>query len=417
MRLKINMKSKKRRLAAGLAAVGLMAAAVLGLNCYYRAALPDDFLVKQGEQAVSIASMPGLTLDAADAAEVKAGVVQQNSVSAQTAVVKLWGILPIKTVTLQPVQEKQLQIGGNLFGIKLYTDGVLVVELDKVTTASGRASPGKDAGLKVGDSILSANGVPISTNEELRDIIATGNGKAVELAIRRGESILQLSLQPVKSSGGVWRGGIWVRDSTAGIGTLTCFDEQTGAFAGLGHGIYDVDAGTLLSIGKGEICKAALTGIEKGKNGTPGQLEGVFTGGAPQGILLYNTECGIGGTLDARELMKEQECVSLPVGFKQEVTTGKAYLCSRLDGSAAELYEVEIEKVDFTPGKQSKNLVIRVTDERLLEQTGGIVQGMSGSPIIQNGKLIGAVTHVFVNDAAKGYGIFIENMLDAVSLS
>lgn len=414
MSLKINMKQKKRRLAAGFLSVALIAAAVLGLSCYYRAALPDEFLVKSGEQTVTIASMPGLRLDTADASEVKAGVVQQNSVSAQTATVKLWGVLPIKTVTLQPVSEKRMQLGGNLFGIKLYTDGVLVVELDRVTTASGRASPGKDAGLKVGDSILSANGVPISTNEQLREVIATGNGETIALAVRRGESVLQLDLQPVQSSGGVWRGGIWVRDSTAGIGTLTCFDEQTGAFVGLGHGIYDVDAGTLLTISKGEICKAALTGITKGKNGTPGQLEGVFTEGAPQGELLYNTECGIGGTLDVKELMKEQECVSLPMGLKQEVTTGRAYLCSRLGGSDAELYEVEIEKVDLTPGKQSKNLVIRVTDERLLEQTGGIVQGMSGSPIIQNGKLIGAVTHVFVNDAAKGYGIFIENMLDAV---
>ncbi len=394
-------------------ALVLVVAAVMGLVCYYSFALSDHFMTAGSDRMESIASRPTLTIQKKTEEQVQAGAIKPGGVSEQTAKVKLFGCIPVKEIALEQTTRRQMQLGGELFGIKLYTDGVLVVQIDRVTTASGRASPGRDAGLRVGDSILFANGKAVCSNEELRQVITKAAGKTIALTVRRGERTLQLSLQPVYATSGVWRGGIWVKDSTAGIGTLTCYDEQSGSFVGLGHGIYDPDTKTLLHISKGEICAVALTGIQKGQNGTPGQLEGVFTDGVLQGSLFYNTESGIGGVLNAKELMQSTDCLSLPIAYKQEVSTGTAYLCCRFGSEEISLYEVQIEKVDLSDGKASKNFVLRVTDERLLQKTGGIVQGMSGSPLVQNGKIIGAVTHVFVGDATRGYGIFIENMPDA----
>ncbi len=412
------MKSKKKGIIVSAVAALLLLASVTGLVCYYRAAVPDRFYVEESEQSAgsfSIASREMLTVDADFDGEKTALAQGAASGSERKATIKLWGILPLKTVSLKPVEIKEVQVSGSLFGIKLYTEGVLIVDIDKVTTKDGRVSPGKDAGLKVGDCILSAAGKAICTNDELREIIASSGGKKIALKARRGEQVLSLTLCPAKATSGVWRGGIWVRDSTAGIGTLTCFDPQSGIFAGLGHGIYDVDTGTLMQVANGEICKAALTGVEKGKDGAPGQLEGVFTDGEPHGELLCNTEVGVYGVLDTGESRSVQG-LQMPIALRQEVQTGKAYLYCSLDGESAEQYEVWIERVDLTEGKKTKNLVIRVTDQRLLEKTGGIVQGMSGTPILQNGKLVGAVTHVFVNDAVKGYGIFAENMLEQMNL-
>ncbi len=409
------MKRKHKGWLCGFAALSVAVAVVMGLVCYYSTALSDAFITDFGKHTVAIASNQTLQIQTDRETDTQAGVLTQSGYTASTAKLKLFGFIPVKEIALEQTSRKQLQLGGDLFGIKLYTDGVLVVGIDKVTTASGRVSPGKDAGLRVGDSILLADGKPVCSNEELREVISHAAGKPIALSVRRGEEILSLSLQPAYASGGVWRGGIWVKDSTAGIGTLTCYDASTGSFVGLGHGIYDSDTKTLLHISKGEICKAALTGIRKGQNGTPGQLEGIFTEGAPHGSLRYNTENGIGGVLKAGELMEASACESLPIAYKQEIQTGTAYLCCRFGAEEITKYEVEIEKVDLSDGKTSKNFVLRVTDERLLKKTGGIVQGMSGSPLVQNGKLIGAVTHVFIGDATRGYGIFIENMLDAAA--
>jgi stage IV sporulation protein B len=404
------MKKRQKGFAAGFAAVAATAAAVLGLSCYYAASLPEQFYTASDQTEWSISSQSALVVTEDAEEPLLAGVVGQTSRAAKTATVKLWGILPVKTVSLQSVQLQNVQIGGNLFGIKLYTEGVLVVDIDKITTETGRVSPGRNAGIREGDSILSANGISVSTNEELREIIASSGGEPVQLVVKRDGSLLELSLTPALSSGNIWRGGIWVRDSTAGIGTLTCFDPTTGVFAGLGHGIYDTDTGTLLSVADGEICKAVLTGIEKGEDGSPGQLQGIFTDGAPSGTLLSNTETGVYGILEQTET--DDTAITVPIALKQEVQTGTAYLYCKLDEEQAQFYEIMIEKVDLAEGKETKNLIIRVTDEKLLQKTGGIVQGMSGTPILQNGKLVGAVTHVFVNDSAKGYGIFAENMLD-----
>ncbi len=409
------MKQKHKGLLCGFAALCLAVSAVMGLICYYDHALSDSFCTARDEQVIAVASNPTLQIQKAAETKVQVGVVTEGGYSVGTAKIKLFGIIPVKEVALETTARKQMQLGGKLFGIKLYTDGVLVVGIDKVTTDSGRVSPGKEAGLQVGDSILTADGKAVCSNEELRQIITAAAGKPIALTVRRGESRLSMTLQPAYAVGGVWRGGIWVKDSTAGIGTLTCYDAATGVFVGLGHGIYDPDTKTLLHIAKGEICSAVLTGIKKGQNGTPGQLEGIFTEGILQGELLSNTENGISGVLKAEELMQVEECEMLPIAYKQEITVGKAYLCCRFGGESIEEYEVEIEKVDLSDGKESKNFVIHVTDERLLEKTGGIVQGMSGSPLVQNGRIIGAVTHVFVGDSTRGYGIFIENMLDAVA--
>ena len=402
------MKQKKKGYAILCLALGMITAVVMGLGCYYEHALPD-VLYTVGDASVKIASKAMLSVDKADE---KGSVIDaaSDSISSDLATVRLWGIIPVKSIQLKSYDKTEVSLGGTLFGIKLFTDGVLVVDIDRVTTDNGRVCPALDAGIKEGDCILTADGIPVSSNAELRQIICESGGVPIDLLVRRNGREFTLRLKPARAVSDTWRGGIWVRDSTAGIGTLTCYDAA-GRFVGLGHGIYDVDTGTLLRVGAGSICEATLTGIVKGCDGSPGKLEGIFTDSAPLGSLLYNSDAGIGGVLEECDA----KAVNLPIALRQEVKTGKAYLCCMLDEEELQYYEVKIEKVDLSDGKQSKNMVIRVTDERLLEKTGGIVQGMSGSPIIQDGKLIGAVTHVFVNNAKKGYGIFIENMLDAVS--
>ncbi len=219
-----------------------------------------------------------------------------------------------------------------------------------------------------------------------------------------------VQIEPVYSPADkAYKLGVWVRDSIQGIGTVTFFDEETNRFGALGHGIYDVDTGGLMSLKQGHITSAQLTDIVKGEKGVPGELEGFIAADEVLGDITKNTEIGIFG--DAKTAAFTGD--SYPIGVQTEVEENKATILSNIAGDTVIPYEIEIEQVNHFAKDNNKGMVIHVTDERLLEQTGGIVQGMSGSPIMQNGKLIGAVTHVFVNDPTRGYGIFIENMLNA----
>ena len=304
---------------------------------------------------------------------------------------------------------KYLIPGGNLIGIRLKTDGVLVVGTESFDSVNGDVSPAEEAGIKIGDTLKTVEDIRISDNEQLSEIIASSGGTPLDVEIIRDGEIVAVTMTPeISSVTGEYKCGLWIRDSTGGIGTLTYYDAENGSFGSLGHGIYDTDTGKIIPTEKGEICDATLSGVTKGTNGTAGELKGTISGDA-FGNIISNNENGIYGNIN----IIANSLDILPVAFPDEVITGKAEIISTVRNNTPEIFEIEIERI--SKSAENKNFVIRVTDEELLNITGGIVQGMSGSPIIQNGRIIGAVTHVFVNDPTKGYGIFIDNMLNATS--
>lgn len=294
---------------------------------------------------------------------------------------------------------------GRAFGIKLFTDGVIVASLSDIYTAGGSCCPAAEAGLRPGDYLLRADGMDIQSNSALAAYIGRSQGDTVTFLVRRGDKEFEAAVTPVFGEG-AFRTGMWVRDSAAGVGTLTFYDPETGIFAGLGHGICDSDAGSVMALRAGEPAGITLCGIVRGLRGEPGQLKGYFSSDEPLGELLENNETGVYGTL-----FDPPEGEAVDVLSRGEVKTGPAEILVSIDGSGPRTYQAEIERIN-SADQPTKNLVIRVTDPGLLESTGGIVQGMSGAPILQNGKLAGAVTHVFTDDPAMGYGIFAQTMVE-----
>ena len=297
---------------------------------------------------------------------------------------------------------------GTVFGIKLFTDGVIVASLSDIYTDSGVCCPAAEAGIQPGDYLLTADGRDIPDNATLAQYIGSSQGEPIAFQIRRGDEVLEVEVDPVYG-GGSFKTGMWVRDSAAGIGTLTFYDPESGKFGGLGHGICDMDTSGVMTLKSGEPAPITLSGIVKGEKNAPGQLRGYFSSDESLGTLLANKETGVYGTLNT---VPNGEAVE--VLTREEVEPGPVQLMVCLDETGPQLYEGEIEEI-VDRDSQTKNLVVHVTDPRLIEKTGGIVQGMSGCPILQNGKMAGAVTHVFTEDPTRGYGIFIENMLDAAS--
>ena len=297
---------------------------------------------------------------------------------------------------------------GHTVGVKLFADGVMVVGL------SDGETPAKESGLREGDILLAFNGTDVDSIEQFQRLLAENGAARATMSVRRGARTLTLPVTPEASSGGGYRLGAWIRDSMAGIGTMTFYDPQSGVFGALGHGVTDVDTGALMPLEHGSVMDATVKAVKRGESGSPGELRGDFDLTRDSGSLYANTDCGVFGVLDG-ETNAVTTRPAVPVAKKGEVTTGKAAILANCGGDEVRAYEVEIERV-YAGASPTRNLLVRVTDPALLARTGGIVQGMSGSPILQNGKLVGAVTHVLVNDATRGYGIFIENMLAAAGL-
>ena len=357
----------------------------------------EDFCVFAGEESFDDGSL--IVMNAVSDVTVTGDAVYEA---------RLFGVIPIKTVSANVISSRELVAAGSPFGVKLYTDGVLVVGLGDVETAEGIVSPAREAGIETGDVVLSVNGQNVMTNEDISRLVSD-SAQEMEFEILRKDKSFKVKVKPAFTDAGN-KIGMWVRDSTAGIGTVTFVDKQTGMFGGLGHGICDIDTGEIMPLLHGSVVTAQVNGVIKGKAGSPGELTGIINEKEEIGTILKNTQTGVYGTLsdlDAIDTSRLYETCS-----RSGVKTGKAtIICDVGDGTKE--YAVEIEKV-YNGTSKTKNMSIRVTDKELLSKTGGIVQGMSGSPIIQNGKLIGAVTHVLVNDSSRGYAIFIENMLDAM---
>lgn len=301
---------------------------------------------------------------------------------------------------------RELIPGGMAFGVKYYAKGAIIIGVCDVETASGLVSPARDAGLAAGDIVTAAGGSEIGTLEELLELVKGCGGKKIEIQYLRDNQTQSTFVTPVIDKGAnEYRMGVWVRDSTAGIGTITFIDAKNHRFGGLGHGINDSTTGMLMPFGRGSITDVRITGVVRGRKSVPGELKGEF-GGKDVGKLLSNTEVGVFGFYDT---LPAELPDPVPVAPASALRTGEAIVRTSAGGSLQE-YAIEIEEI-YRDSGNTKNFLVRVTDERLLELTGGIVQGMSGSPILQDGKLVGAVTHVLVNDPTRGYGICIDNML------
>ncbi len=403
---------KLLKISAILLAVTVLAVSAVCITL--RAALPDQWTVNKGESLrfARTGLMTGAPTVTADSYAVG---VSANA-GGYSAKIKLLGIVPIKTVWVNEIQETAVGVSGAPFGIKLYSEGVMIVGFTDIRTPTGYQNPAKAAGLRMGDTVTGINGVAMRDNAQVQQAVVDcgGNPLTVEYT-RKGES-LQCTVIPMReTTEDTWRIGMRVRDSTAGIGTLTFICEQDGVYAGLGHPVTDVDTGEEIALLTGQIVPVEITDYTQSSSGAPGELKGILSAFSV-GEIAKNGETGIFGKLYGSNQAFETR--QMTVALRQEVTTGPAEIYCCIDGSSPKVYAVEIERIRYSEENLTKNMIIRITDDRLLEQTGGIVQGMSGSPVVQNQKLVGAVTHVLVNDPTRGYAIFAENMLqDAQKLA
>jgi stage IV sporulation protein B len=392
----------------GFLLVGVLAVRLLGK------AIPDQIYIPYGETASYDFGVPVTVTMKDEEREVFTSLATEVPTAEQTVYTvtcRLFGIFPVKDVEVMVVGKEYVYASGEPVGIYAKSFGILVVGTGNVTDIDGTECRPADKLVKGGDYIVSVNGETVTDKEELIEKINAYGSQREILGIQRAGEYIEVSIQPAENDMGNYLLGIWVRDDLAGVGTLTYYRED-GTFGALGHAISDGDTGELFEIAEGYLYTADIVGIHKGERGTPGELAGVidYREESFLGSITDNTVLGIHGVLEetaAEELLAEE----YEVAYKQDVRTGAAFILSSVSGEMKS-YEIRIEDLDYNSSEQNKGILFRVTDPELLELTGGIVQGMSGSPIIQGGRLIGAVTHVFVSDSSMGYGIFIEKMLD-----
>ena len=323
----------------------------------------------------------------------------------KTIITALWSLVIVSCLSA-PAFAQELLVGGQVVGIQVSTKGVLVAGLSEVETADGVCTPAKYAGIRQGDIVIKANGRTVSKAADVIAAVEAAGGQPVKLCIERENKKMELDVRPACSAEGQWLLGMWLRDGISGIGTITFQDPESGVYGALGHSISDSESGIQLPVGQGSICDAQILSVNPGTSGTPGELNGCADLGKALGSIALNTDCGIFGEgysiLGTRKLESGQ------------LATGPATIVSTISGRYTGEYAVEVNRVYRDSSGQ--HAMISVTDPELLEKTGGIVQGMSGSPLIQNGKLVGAVTHVFVSDPSKGYAVSIDDMLKAAGI-
>lgn len=317
-------------------------------------------------------------------------------------------------------QRMQVYAGGDNIGVKISTKGVLVVAFSDIESADGKIikSPAQTSDVEIGDIVITVNEKKINSSKDLAKFISDSSDGTAILEISRDNKIISKNVKLCANKSGDYKLGMWVRDSTAGIGTMTFIDKNTGVYGGLGHPITDSETQMILSVDKGSLVRSTVVNVKKGEIGSPGELKGIFNNEKnPIGSVGKNTPSGIFGVVSEKNLSYFTNNDRLyDIAYKDEIKVGPAKIITTIDDKGPKFYDISIEKILDTSKGANKNMLIKITDEHLIEKTGGIVQGMSGSPIIQDGKIIGAVTHVLVNKPSVGYGIYIENMLKDANL-
>ena len=386
--------------------------------------VPDTILLRKGEEErISFEIPVSATMVMSDSSYVKTPVATSmcfvpGEEKSYKMDLKYMGIVPLKTVRLDVVSGKEVAISGMPVGIYVKTKGVLVIDTGSYVNLKGEeVSPSEDV-LQPGDHILQVNGADVIGKRPFVNLVESSNGEEMILTLLRNGEVSKIKVQPQQNEEGVFKLGVWIRDSAQGIGTLSYITKE-GQFAALGHGVNDADLGEIMALERGSIYETNILAIRKADDAMPGEFTGVITFDESDymGSIEKNTTEGIYGSLSDEYLLTQRgeeflgDCVVYPVGLKQEIREGEAQIYCCIEEAPA-FYDVYIEEVICNPQESNMGIMLTITDDELLAKTGGIVQGMSGSPIIQDGKIVGAVTHVLVNDPTKGYGIFLENMLN-----
>ena len=376
--------------------------------------IPDEITIFEGEN-ISLKTIFGIALHSEDEVlEVSSNSGEKtiNKIGNETLSVSLFDKLFIKSVDVSVLPRTTVIPVGNIAGVKLYTNGVLVVGMSEIEGEDSKTyKPYENTGIEEGDTIIKINDNLISSTDDLIEKVNMSKGEKVEIEYIHDEETKECSITPVKTSKEEYKLGLWVRDSAAGVGTVTFYEPSTQSFGALGHGITDIDTGDLLNIASGEFVTAKVLNIKKGENGNPGKIQGTVEEQETIGDITKNTEFGIYGKIQDLSSLNIDTSKEMEVAMREEIELGKATILCSLDNQTVKEYEIEITKIYRDNNYNNKSMEIKVTDEELIEKTGGIIQGMSGSPIIQNGKFIGAVTHVLVNSSTEGYAIFGDLML------
>ncbi len=384
--------------------------------------LPDNLVLFEGEN-LELPSIFGIffNLDNENAT-LETSSSEARKISDEVGVtnmeVSLFNKFLIKEVEVSVLPKTKVIPVGNLAGVKLYTNGVLVVGMSEIQGIDNKIyKPYEKTGIEEGDTIISINSQTIHSTEDLIETVNESSGQEVKIDYVRDNQTLQCSMTPVKTSEEEYKLGLWVRDSAAGVGTVTFYEPKSGSFGALGHGIVDIDTEKLIDISSGEFVTTKILNVQKGEKGNPGRIQGTIDNQKNIGIISKNTKFGIYGRVDNIDTLNLQKSKEMEVASRDEIHTGDATILSTLENGNTEEYKIEIVKIFKENNYDNKSMQIKVTDEKLLEKTGGIIQGMSGSPIIQDGKFIGAVTHVLVNDPEEGYAVFADIMLKQLSIN
>lgn len=324
----------------------------------------------------------------------------------------LFGAIPLKEITVNVIPKTYVVPLGDAVGLKLYTSGVLVVGMGEIEgDGNVKYKPYENSGIEEGDRIIAINNNTVTCTTDLINEVNKSKGNSVNVQYIRDEDTIETSIIPAKGSDNKYKLGLWVRDAAAGVGTVSFYEPETKTFAALGHGIQDIDTGKLLKIAKGDFVTTKIISITKGKKGTPGKIQGSIENSTTIGKVGKNTEFGVFGTLNNTTVLNINKNDAIEVASRDEIKEGKATIISTVEEGKKKQYEIEIQKIYRHNNENNKSMLVKVTDKELLEKTGGIVQGMSGSPIIQNNKLVGVLTHVLVGEPETGYAVFADLMI------
>ena len=382
--------------------------------------IPENIILMQGEE-IKLAKIWGINIKKENIVNADIGYLDNDEILQTSGKitensfknagniklsVNIFNDIPLKEINVNIVPKVEVVPLGNAIGLKLYTDGVLIVGMSEIEGQK----PYENLDIKEGDRIISINNKKIENTEDLVEIINNEKGKEVSMRYERQDEEKEVTITPVKTLDDKYKLGLWVRDAAAGVGTATFYIPSTGTFAALGHGITDADTGELIEIADGEFVTTNIVSIKKGLKGTPGEIKGSIESGIKIGEVSQNTKFGVFGKLNNVSMLNTN-LEKMEVANRSEIKLGKAQIVCELTTGQKEYYDIEIQKININNNNDNKSMYIKITDEKLLKKTGGIIQGMSGSPIVQDGKFIGAVTHVLVSDPTSGYGVFADMML------
>ena len=377
--------------------------------------IPEELVVFEGED-ISMNTLLGINIKGENEETLETSSSEGEKISENVGTsnleVSLFDAIKIKDVNVNVIPKTKVIPVGNIAGVKLYTSGVLVVGMSEIEGDDNKKyKPYENTGIEEGDTIIKVNDTHINSTDDLIETVNLSKGKDVKVKYIHEEETKECSMTPVKTSNSDYKLGLWVRDSAAGVGTVTFYEPSSKTFGALGHGITDIDTNELINIASGEFITTRILDITKGESGNPGKIQGTVENQTNIGTISKNSRFGIYGKVDNLSSLDIDVSKEMEVALRKEIQTGKATILCSLDNQKPQEYEIEIEKIFKENNYDNKSMLIKITDERLLEKTGGIIQGMSGSPIIQNGKFVGAVTHVLVNNPQEGYAVFGDIML------